>query len=73
MADKVVVYLKFVTAGGKTSSVTINNPRENVTLADAKAAADVLVAQQVIEGSDSTALTGFKEATKVTTSTVELA
>lgn len=44
-----------------------------MTLADAKAAADVLVAQQVIEGSDSTALTGFKEATKVTTSTVELA
>jgi hypothetical protein len=49
MADKVVVYLKFATAGGKTSSVTINNPRENVTLADAKAAADVLVAQQVSE------------------------
>ena len=51
MADKRVVYLKFTTADGKSTSITISGPRAGLTLAEAQAAATALVDNKVILGS----------------------
>lgn len=72
MADKRVVHLKFTTAGGKTASVRINEPREGITLNDAKTVAQAILVNPVLEGSDNTSLQSFKSACEVTTKTVEL-
>ena len=72
MADKRVVYLKFTTVDGKSTSITISGPRADLTLAEAQAAATALVDNKVILGSGDAQLAAFTSASEVTTHTEEL-
>ncbi|MCF0158696.1 MAG: DUF2922 family protein [Veillonella sp.] len=72
MVDKRVVYLKFTTADGKSTSITISGPRAGLTLAEAQAAATALVDNKVILGSGDAQLVAFTSASEVTTHTEEL-
>ena len=72
MADKRVVYLKFTTVDGKSTSITISGPRTGLTLEQAKTAANALVANKVILGSGDSPLAAFTSASEVTTQTKEL-
>ena len=72
MAEKRVVYLTFSTVGGKSTSITISDPRAGITLQDAKTAANALVANKVILGSGDAELAAFTTAREVKTQTTEL-
>ncbi|WP_251423595.1 DUF2922 domain-containing protein [Veillonella agrestimuris] len=72
MADKRVVYLKFTTVDGKNTSISISAPRAGLTLAEARKAANVLLAHKVVLGAGDTELSKFISANEVTTQTTPL-
>ena len=73
MTESKVLQLKFKTSSGKSATVTIANPRENLTLADARGVAKTIVDKGVFEGSDKMVLATFEEAEVVTTQKATLA
>lgn len=73
MTESKVLQLKFKTSSGKSATVTIANPRENLTLADAQGVAKTIIDKGVFEGSDKMVLATFEEAEVVTTKKATLA
>lgn len=73
MTESKVLQLKFKTSSGKSATITIANPRENLTLADAQEVAKTIVDKGVFEGSDKMVLATFEEAEVVTTQKATLA
>lgn len=73
MTESKVLQLKFKTSSGKSATVTIANPRENLTLADAQEVAKTIVDKGVFKGSDKMVLATFEEAEVVTTKKATLA
>ena len=71
MTEKKVLYVRFIDAEGKTSSVSIENPKVDLTLETVRGVAETIVSQQAIEGTGG-ALTAFRDAFTVTTVTTPL-
>jgi len=72
MTERKVLYLKFTTDSGKSTSVTIADPKEDLTLDAVKQVAAKITDSKALEGADMAPLTVFQKAYTVKTITEEL-
>ncbi|MCF0154303.1 MAG: DUF2922 domain-containing protein [Veillonella sp.] len=72
MAESKVLHLKFKTANDKIASLTITNPREDITLEEAQSVADVIIKGQVFESNAKIPFTAFATAEIVETTATPL-
>lgn len=71
MSERKVLYMSFTDSEGKTSALSIEDPKDELTLATVRNAAENIVAQGIMESASGT-FAAFKGAKIVTTKTEEL-